>query len=502
MTQPRLCQRCHEPAAATARFCGGCGMALAGGIAHGATGGIVAAPNPPTASAPFSWANQTQPSAPTGTAAPPPGQSLAAPAARAFAPPPVNPGQPVGAAGPANSWTSTAATPKPAGSRRHRGVVLAVVLAVAAAGVSALLIASGTGASTANAAIHGFADDVQGGRLLDAAGLLHPSEAKLIADLDQVLSRELTRLEVIRPDFDFNRGGDSVRVSGLRFDDARAEQVRDNVVIHKLVAGTITLDPDIAKTPLSESFRRLAFPAGLPATTPEMIDIAEVVRQQQEPVRIATVRVDGRWYVSLAYTGADYYLKEEKRSWAGAAIPARGADSAEDAVRQSIQAVMDEDYRRMVELAPPSELQVVHDLGEAIVAENPGRRSQGPRLLELETEPSTVDGQTALTITKVSWQDGSGQVTFSRDGECVVGTKRGKTERYCGEDLPSMFFGGLYPSSGGGALGPPDLTIIVVKDGGQYYVSPARSLVQIYGDILRGLQPSDISAIATAIRGR
>lgn len=69
MTHTSLCAQCREPTDAVARFCGGCGLALASGPVHGSPGESVPAPNPSPASVPFSRSDQQRRVADTRMAA-------------------------------------------------------------------------------------------------------------------------------------------------------------------------------------------------------------------------------------------------------------------------------------------------------------------------------------------------------------------------------------------------------------------------------------------------
>ncbi|WP_219414449.1 flagellar basal body protein FliL [Pseudonocardia nigra] len=400
--------------------------------------------------------------------------------------------------------------PPPASPKRRRGPIVAAVaavLALVAGSVAAVVLLGGRGgADTARESVELLAADLSQQRWFDAFGRLHPAEAELLTDLGEVVTDELVRLEVFRPDADLDAAFSGATVSDLRFDEAAAEQVRPDVVITKLVAGTITFDQDPAALPFTDSFRRLAFPDGLPAATPTTIDLADVVAEQGEPIRLASVRVEGSWYVSLFYTAADYALRSEGLSWPATSVPARGAATPGDALRETVQAMLDGDVPRLVELAPSGELQVVHDLGDVIVAEAPAEPS-GARITELETTETDVRGDTALQVTRVVVETPAGdRVTVTRSGDCLdISGSDGSAEQVCGPEL----FGQALAGAGDPTLdrlaprilqAVLDVRIVTVGADGAHYVSPGRTAIALYAEVLRALEPEDIAELFRSMR--
>ena len=407
--------------------------------------------------------------------------------------------------------------PAPARGRRGGTVVVALVavLVLLVGGIGAWwFLLRGRGADSPVEATRLLAEDLQEGGLAAGVTRLHPDEVALAGDLSGLFHEELVRLEVLRPDAGRDALLTGTTFQDLRFDDAAVEQVRPDVAIAKLVAGTVTVTRDVGALPLTDSYKRLAYPDGVPpAEAPQVIDIAKVVADQGRPVRIATVQVDGDWYPSLTYTLADLALTEEGEAWPQGTVAARGAGTAQDAVREAVTALFARDARRLVEMAPPHELAVVHDVGPLLV-ERAGAPQPGVRLVDLVTTPTETAGGTALTIERlVVAEDGGEQVTVTRSGDCLSvmtnGTyaSPGSPTRFCAQDLAD---------EDGGVLGDRDpalrdltvraagavlaLRVVVVEDGGQYYVSPIRTAAGVGIDVLRALQPADLARIAEASR--
>ncbi|WP_232664486.1 hypothetical protein [Pseudonocardia sp. TRM90224] len=418
-------------------------------------------------------------------------------------------------------------TPAP---RRKRGLVITAILTV-------LLLGAGTffafiyfgprdgGTSTPGEAVTLLASDLAEGRPLDAYSRFHPAEVRAATDITDAVTTELKRLEVLRPDADPTASYSSLSVTDLRFDDAAAEKVRDNVVINKLVAGKITFASDPAKLPFTDSFREAAFPDGIPMSETTPLDITEIVRAQGEPIRVATVQVNGKWYVSALYTAADYALRAAGKPWPTTTIAARGAADPESALRETVQAALDLDVRRLIELAPPEELQVLHDVGDAI-ATGPAQPS-GLKIVELETTSTAVTGGTALRPTSAVVETPTGdRIAFQRDGDCFTITVPDSPPRRTCQDelLNSAGLGSPGPRSKGSTglgsaglgstgLGGPsstvtpkiakallDLKVVTVENGGTHFVSPLRTVGTLYVDVLKALTPEDVRELVKASR--
>lgn len=381
------------------------------------------------------------------------------------------------------------------------------MLALIAGGVTVLALLGGRGgADSPGEAVELLAADLSSSNYVDALSRLHPGEADLFVDLGEVLVTELQRLEVLRPDASPAATSGSITVADLRFDESAQEPVRDNVVINKLVAGRITIAQDPSSVPFTDSFRNLAFPNGLPpAGEPMTIDIADVVAERGEPVRLASVEVDGEWYVSVFYTAADYALRREGETWPRGTIEPRGAATPEDALRETVQAALDADVRRLVELAPPGELSVLQHIGDVLVSRAVAEPS-GAQLIELETTAADLRGDTALGISRVVLDIPTGErITVTRDGDCVVVQgPNGVSQRLCTAELIaqtdlSLVEPAVQPLLPKLAQALRDLKIVVIEVDGAYYVSPTRTVVGVYASLLSVLESADLAELLSAV---
>jgi len=402
--------------------------------------------------------------------------------------------------------------PAPAGKSK-RGLVIGLVIALvvlAGGGVGTWFALSGddSGAATPTEAVMNLANSVGNGDVVGLLSSLSPAEASLFTDPVTDVTNELKRLKILDESADPKAlSGLQITTANLTFDEAAAEQVNDHVTITKLTGGTITITSDPAKLPLGGDLKDQV-PSAKPDV--ETIDIAEEVRDSGEPVRLATVKVDGEWYPSLLYTIADYALKDAGQKWPSTSIPAAGAASANDAVKQLVQAALDADVRRVIELLPPDEMAVLHDAGPAILdALGDEAEPSGAKILDLQTQTSEVRGGTRATVTSVRIQAPSGaEFSVRKDGDCYAVEGGGENQRLCAEDLSDQIesqTGELLPSAvvdvldnlGSGILAQ-GVGVITTEVDGKHYVSPVRTFVEQGLTILRSLKPEDITALLRA----
>ncbi|GGM56266.1 hypothetical protein GCM10012275_29190 [Longimycelium tulufanense] len=405
--------------------------------------------------------------------------------------------------------------PPPAPRRKRTGLLvgaLVAVVALAAGGVGgwyALRQAAASGEENPTAAATRLLTAVGNNDVVGLMDGLAPAEAALARESLGGTVDELKRLEILKPEADpANIGGLQVTVEGLRFDDAAAEVVNDHLTITKLVEGKITINSDLNQLPLTDRFLTLTKLDRTARTREsETVDIAEEVRKKGEPVRIATVRTDDGWYPSLFYTIADHALLDAGEKWPTQSIPANGADSPEAALRAMVEAAGKADVRRLIELLPPDEMAVLHDVGPLLVDKAAAGLPTGGgsmKVVELDVERKDVPGGVSLLPNKFVAEADGQRVSFVRDGECYDVTLGRQRDRVCAADVAKQM-------GKNSRKRPPkavremvdrimtsltDVGLVTVEIDGRWYVSPGRTMNEVWLSVLRGLQPKDIEELA------
>ncbi|MBK1782899.1 flagellar basal body protein FliL [Prauserella sp. ASG 168] len=391
---------------------------------------------------------------------------------------------------------------------------LVVALVVAAGGVASYFAfwqsdSVAAGAATPGDAAMNFANALGSGDVVGLLGTLTPAEVSLFTDPLNEATEELKRLGVLEQSADPQQlTGLEIKTENLTFDDSQAERVNDHLTITKLTGGTLTLTSDVGNIPLAAEYRDLALEGtDAPAQREtETIDIAEVVQQTGEPIRIATVKVDDEWYPSLLYSIADYALLDAGEQWPQQPIAANGADSPNEAVKQTVQAALDGQLERVIELLPPDEMGVLHDVGPVLLDQLGTPAPSGVEITKLETETSEVAGGTRATLTALELTaEGRGTLSLTKNGDCYEMSADGRTESLCadqlgelaadeaGEQLPPELQQ-ILTNIGGGIM-DQGLGVVTTEVDGKHYVSPIRTMTELGMTFLRSMSPEDLRTL-------
>ncbi len=425
------------------------------------------------------------------------------------------PGQPSGQFPPVQQPIGQPAYWQPTPPRKKRtglivGVVVAVVL-VAGGGIGTWLAfdhAAGAGSASPQDAATKLLADVGNDDVLGIVNDLPPAEASLLRDTIQGTTDQLKRLQVIKPDANPQAAtGVTVHTSGITFDTAGAERVNDHLTITKLVSGTITVGQGLKNNSFTDSFLHSAFPHGVPGSQTQTLNIADAVKRLGHPIRIATVDVNGRWYPSLFYSIADEGLQATQKAWPSESIPAVGASSADDAVQQFAQAIANTDARGIIERTAPDEMAALHDVGQALVDASSGGGRHEIKIESMRFADRPVAGGTDTVLTGMTLTPGGGdQITLTASGGCYAMQDRatGDNHRFCASDLTKSLDRSDH-------VLPPALTkliqdmvsgmmnkgvgVVATQVGGQWYVSPGRTISQLMLDMYGTITPQDLANV-------
>jgi hypothetical protein len=412
--------------------------------------------------------------------------------------------------GPANYWQ-----PAPPPKRKRTGLLVGVIVAVvvlAAGGVGTWLAlnrtaaAGSTGSATPQAAAVKLAADVGNSDVIGIVNDLPPSEAALVRDSITSSTDQLKRLQVVKPDVNSQApGGVTIATKGITFDPAGPQRINDHLAIAMLTGGTITVNADLAKFGYTDKFLKSVFPNGTPASETQTLNIADAVRQLGHPIRIATVEVNGKWYPSLFYSIADAALQSSNQQWPTRSIPANGAASADDAVRQFVQALMDENVTQAIGLTSPDEMAALHDAGQAIVDSAGNTHPSGVKIDSISFADRTVPGGVDAVVSSMTLDSNGDRIQITQGGGCYSIQAQGRTQRLCASDLTQQMHGGVT-----GFL-PPAFTkvlqdfatgmmnsgigIVASQVDGQWYVSPGRTITQLTTDVFSSISADDFAAL-------
>jgi hypothetical protein len=487
-------------------------------------------PSPaPSAASPGSW----------------PAGRLALPAGSAPTPPPSWPGA-------ADRPTHPGSEPMPAGvpaadpfgaagaAPRRRGrpaLALSTLVAVAALLAGSVFAfrsaAAADGSDSPEAAVQAlFAaldrEDVTG--LLE---VLPPGERRAVRDPLTDLGAELQRLGILSSSPQTSVPGVDVQVSGLALTTEPGGPSPDAAVV-AVTGGTVATTIDPGALPLSDQARRVLVDPSAGAPQAETQDLSGA------GLRLATVRVEGRWHVSLLATPA---IAGDMAAGAPGPVPAPvGAGSPEAVLPDIVRAALDLDATGVLVRSDPDELVGVYAHAPSILP----RLATGAERLRADGYRATVnrldvrvegDGDVRRVVpTAVDVDiafgsgDKAGSVHVTYDGTCWRQTMTGAAADPSGmpafdscqplagiEDLGPWGSGlpeGLdslpgLPGLGGsgrwgsstttppavGPLDPPGVT--VVQRAGRWYLSPTRTVLDGAVRSLRRITPADVDRALT-----
>ena len=401
---------------------------------------------------------------------------------------------------------------QPAPKKRGKGPIIGAVAAVVvvALGVAATIFvlnrssSDQAGQDNPTEAATNLVNSLSQGDVLGVLESLTPAESALLVDFNAKTTERLKELKVYKEDADPNKlHGASVEATNLKYDEGAAEKVNDHLTITKLIGGTVSFHADVSELPLTDEFMDAAFPDGVSSEpTDEKVDIAEVVRQTGEPIRIATVKVDDKWYPSLFYTVADYALQGVDAEWPAESIANNGASTADDAVKEMVQAAVNADVERVIELLPPDEMGALHDAGPVLL-EQMGSASPAPvEITKLETESTDAEtGGMKVMLKEIEVTADGETYRVTKDGDCYTAEGEGNSDQLCADDVAAQIGGtdmdpdvqqalanlasGLIKNTG----------VVATEVDGKWYVSPLRTYSELGLTALSDLSPEDVIAL-------
>ncbi len=409
--------------------------------------------------------------------------------------------------------------PRPRGRLIASAAVVVALVGGGAATYIAVSDSSTAGAATPREAIQKIVDDLNKSDLIGVLDDLAPAERAALADPARDSVDQLKRLKMLQGSADPESvTGLTFHATGLTFAD-QTVTVNDRVQIVQLTGGTVTTGSDLSKVPFTKEFLKAAFPDGTPtATAPRTTDIAAAARDNGGPFRLAAQKVDGRWYPSIFYTVADNAAHDAGVEVTPAdAIPARGAASPEAAVEQVVRALFAGDLETVLRLMSPDEMAAVHDYGKPILDNLGSHHSSRVTVTDVKLTSTEISGGgRRVTLSSLTLDSPSnGELRLVRDGGCVSATDNGDTKRLCATDLADQvvsFLNGVGATSNvtpaqRAALahlitGATNVGLDVSRTDGEWYVTPARSVLDLVTSSLSALRGDDLLEIVELLNPR
>jgi hypothetical protein len=404
-----------------------------------------------------------------------------------------------------------AAAPK----RRSRTVAAVVAVLAVAAGAVVTVVALGDagssgGAASPQAAVNNVVSAINDSDVLGMLDALAPAERRAIADPLVKDFAELKRTHVFSADADLSHlDGASATFRGLTY--GSDITINDHLRVVQITGGTLHVDSDLSRLPISSEFLKTLGVGGLSGTRSQTVDLAKAVRENHgKPIAVAAENVDGGWYPSLLYTIAYYAVDAAglPQPSAADAIPAVGANSPEEAVRQLVYALLGGDVTGAIKLASPDELAVLHDYGGVLLRQIGGGYPAAPvqlDQLDLTTE-SGPDGSQLVSLHGFAARvDNGGQVAMQLDGDCVQLTFGDHTQRMCSDQITrqlDQLFDHLTgrPLTAGQRQALNDFSgvsslgggIVTTQVSGQWFVNPIQTFLGGTTSLLERFQDNDL----------
>lgn len=351
----------------------------------------------------------------------------------------------------------------------------------------------------------------------DGIGVLEslaPAERDAFRDGVSTVSDELQRLGVLNPMSLSNIPGVTVEIHDVVY---HSDKLADEVVRVTMASGTIAINTRADGFPLPEHTQRWLdrdFGARVdPNSSARVIDLS-----RSRPSLVA-VKESGGWHVSLYYT-----LAEQVRGPTGGPMPRFGegpapvgGDTPLAASRTFIEAAASLDAARAVTVVYPTEGRAFYDYSSLLL---PLARRHAQALakedlfsidvaaLEMAESGEGTSRLVSVTSAEIKVSDGDDRLEM-RYGQGCVSERRFMSGNDREIEESNWCDGSLAPTSrhrdpnshidqvtSWQDLGRAFPTFVVLERQGRWYVSPTRTVLWTFGEILHHLQPADTDALS------
>jgi hypothetical protein len=339
--------------------------------------------------------------------------------------------------------TVEVAPPKKKSKGKLIGAVVGAVAVLGAGTFAVATIAGGSdgGADSPEKAVEKMFDSVGDLDVLGVMDSLLPGERDIMRDRAQRLVGNLRELGVLSEDADLGDvSGVEITLSDMQYD-----PVETNVddITDVLVSGSIDASVDGEQLPIGD----LIIDRFLDG---EALDVNESDSGEFEDMMLTTVEQDGRWYVSLAYTIAEYARTGGNPDDGAFDIPAaddaialNGGDTPEGAINNLIDAVEGFDLEGIIGTLDPREVGALQRYAPEFIGDAADQFSDLQDDVTITfgdiTYNVTRDGSSAtvgLRIDALTVQFPEGTLEYRADGNCITITDAGgEPEEMCAGEL-------------------------------------------------------------------
>jgi hypothetical protein len=397
---------------------------------------------------------------------------------------------------------------EPARRRGRFSTLIAATGVAALVGIGMLAVTAmfgSGGAGSPEAAVQQLADAVSHRDPLAAVDVLAPSEVRSMHDSVQHISDRAADLKIVDSASKPLVGVD-LSVENLQL---ASTPLADGYTKVTITGGTISAAAHRAA--LSQLLQQAMRSSDNPDPSGK-VDLARLAASQHLPTFVMTVRHDGRWYVSPAYTALEY-LREANDGPAadfGSADASKlGSDSPDHAVQDALRALQAGDWDRLMALSPPDELPVYDYrawIDQAAADVHPDFS------IDSLTTTSDVSGDNGVVKLEASgtYPSNGNRVKWQVGGSCPsLDTYFGFSDGYDGTSASTPNPGFCVAGEGAAVLPiglltyPPvpdsaasgAVSIKVVREDGRWFVSPVGTALDVIDRFVQNVDERTIYPI-------
>ena len=447
----------------------------------------------------------------------------------------------------ATGWGPPPTAPTAPPKHRVGRIALAVIGVLGIGAGTAFAVGQLTGGEKSNTpeqAVESFYRAVETRDFIGLAKTLAPGERDVMLDSLVPLVNELSRLEILEKDFTLEKvRGYTAKLTDYQ---AKATLLRPDLAAVMVTGGNLNATFNPKELPFGD-FLRDQFGKQIDKAEASTSSSSLSIGSNDSPIVVQ--KVGNRWYLSANYSIAEAARNDMKTPFAvpakGSGVPARGANTPEEAVSEMLQAGAELDFRRVVELLPPDEFAALHEYagqfipdaersladfrGQYSLALRPKLRST--KLADDRSLVQIIDLPLEFTSTinkqriSVSYANRAGTALFtSADGEdlravykdnCLDVVLNGEEKRGCGRDGLAKLFTDLtgtpidfssLPATTGGINGPcaakrrAVVGFTVIKRDGLWYVSPTRTMFDAMTATMKTLDRTNLDCLVKETR--